>query len=104
MNDYCVVMTTFENDEQANKVIEAVLADKLAACIQTTNISSHQSWKGEICHDKEILAMFKTPSRLFGELKDKIKSIHSYETPEIIKLPIEDGFVGYLKWMDDVTE
>lgn len=104
MNKYCIVMTTFENEEQADEIIEAVLKEKLAACIQTTDISSHYTWNGSICHDKEILVLFKTSDCNYNELKEIIKSMHPYETPEIIKVPIEDGLQEYLGWMDDVTK
>lgn len=104
MSEYCIVMSTFENEDQANEIIEAVLKEKLAACIQTTGISSHYSWNGDICHDKELLVLFKTPASLYEELKQKIESMHPYETPEIIKVPIEDGLPAYLSWMDDVTK
>lgn len=104
MSKYCIVMSTFENEDQANVIIEAVLKENLAACIQTTGISSHYTWNGEICHDKEILVLFKTPACHYDELKEKIKSMHPYETPEIIKVPIEDGLPAYLGWMDEVTK
>ena len=103
MSNYCVVMTTVSSDEDAIKVINAVLESKLAACVQTTSIGSHYEWNGELCHDKEILILFKTSWRLYEELEAKLSIIHPYETPEIIALDIEKGAKKYFDWIDEVT-
>lgn len=101
--EFCIVMTTFENEEQAGEIIEAVLSGKKAACIQTFNIKSHYVWKGEICKESELLVWFKTRTSLYEELKDLIKKLHPYETPEIIKIDISDGEKKYLDWINSVT-
>lgn len=103
MTEYCVVLTTFSSEADVEKLISAVLEDKLAACIQTTNIASRYIWKGELCHDQEVLVMFKTSWVLYDALESKIKELHPYETPEIIALDIKRGFKGYLDWIDEVT-
>lgn len=102
--DYCIVMTTFENEEQAEKIIESVLKEKLAACIQTFNIKSHYVWNNEICKESELLVWFKTQNKLYGELDKLIKRLHPYETPEIIKVDIAEGDKTYLEWMNNVTK
>ena len=103
-NKYCIVMSTFETLDQARSVIEKVLELKLAACIQTLDIGSHYSWNGSICHDKEVLVLFKTSTSLYSDLKDELEVLHPYETPEIIRISIEDGAAAYLKWIDSVTK
>ena len=102
MSKYCVVLTTFGSDKDAQKIINVVLENKLAACIQTMNISSHYLWKNEICRDAEILVLFKTTWDVYDVLETKIKEIHPYDTPEIIAIDIEKGFQGYLSWIDEV--
>lgn len=104
MSKYCVVLTTLGNSEDADKIIDAVLGCKLAACMQTVNINSHYTWKGEVCHDQEVLVLFKTSWALYDELESKIRELHPYDTPEIIALDIEKGFKGYLDWIDSVTK
>lgn len=103
MKEYCVVLTTLGSEADAEMLISAVLEDKLAACIQTTSIASHYTWKGEVCHDHEVLVMFKTSWALYDALESKVKELHPYETPEIIALDIKKGFKGYLDWIDEVT-
>lgn len=104
MNKYCVVLTTFGNEEDAHKIIDTVLNEKLAACMQTVNIGSHYTWDGEVCHDREVLVLFKTSWALYDELETTIKENHPYDTPEIIAIDIEKGFKGYLDWIDGVTK
>ncbi len=104
MNKYCVVLTTVGNEEDARKIIDSVLSEKLAACMQTINIGSHYTWDGKVCHDQEVLVLFKTFWALYDELESKINEIHPYDTPEIIAIDIEKGFRGYLDWIDEVTK
>lgn len=104
MNKYCVVLATFANNDEAKKIIDAVLENKLAACIQTLNIGSNYVWKGKTCHEQEVLALFKTSWGLYNKLEAKIKELHSYEVPEIIAIDIKDGLKSYFDWIDQVTE
>jgi len=103
MKEYCVVMTTFENEQKAQPLIDTILEKKLAACVQVININSHYSWNNSICHDKEVLVLFKTKTALYESLQQIIMSGHPYETPEILQLPVLNGLQKYLKWIDEVT-
>lgn len=104
MSKYCIALTTLGNQDDVKKINNAILDCKLAACIQTVNIGSHYTWDGEVCHDQEILVLFKTSWALYDKLESKIRELHPYDTPEIIALDIEKGFKGYLDWIDEVTE
>ena len=104
MSKYCVVLTTLGNEEDAMNIINAILSAKLAACMQTINIGSHYTWNVEVCHDREVLVLFKTTWDLYDRLELKIKELHPYDTPEIIAIDIEKGYKGYLDWILDVTE
>ena len=104
MSKYCIAVTTFGNEDDAKRIINEILADKLAACMQTVNIGSHYTWNDEVCHDSEILVLFKTSWVLYDELEAKIIELHPYDTPEIIAVDIEKGFKGYFDWIDDVTK
>lgn len=104
MSEYCVVLTTVGSEKEAKELIETVLREKLAACLQTVEIGSHYTWKGEVCHDREVLILFKTRWDLYDALERKLCEVHSYETPEIIAIDIERGSKAYLDWIDEVTE
>lgn len=104
MSNFCIALTTFENKEQAKTVIDTVLEERLAACVQEINIQSHYVWKDELCNDTEVLVMFKTRKDLFSELQSRLLELHSYDTPEIIQVEISDGYEGYLSWIQEMTK
>ena len=99
-SDYCIVVTTFADDANGKKIIDALISERLAACVQVFPIQSHYHWKGEIECQTEKLAFIKTKSSLFSEVQESIVANHTYETPEVIQLPIESGFPAYLNWIN----
>lgn len=42
--------------------------------------------------------------KFFGATNAAIQELHSYETPEIIALPISTGDAAYLDWARQATE
>jgi periplasmic divalent cation tolerance protein len=103
MGKYGMVLTTFESDQQVKPVIDEIIRCKLAACVQELKIKSHYTWKGKLCHDDEVLVMFKTRKELYPELEKKLLEIHPYDTPEIILVDVEKGSAAYLAWIDEQT-
>lgn len=97
---FCVVNVTVPDEEIANKISEALVEKKLAACVAATKeIRSTYSWQGKVESEGEILLIIKTKKSLFTELKKTIKELHPYEVPEIIALPIIDLDEDYAAWM-----
>ena len=103
MTGYCMVLTTFEREAQADPVIGEILKEKLAACVQVMPIRSHYVWKEQLCHDPEVLVLCKTRTALYEALKQKLLELHPYETPEILKVDVPDGSAGHLAWVDAMT-
>jgi periplasmic divalent cation tolerance protein len=95
----CVVITTAPNQEQAKTMARSVLEARLAACAQIQAIQSLYWWDGKIAEDDEHLIMFKTTVDRYSEIERVILSVHPYETPEIIQLPVEAGYAKYLSWI-----
>jgi periplasmic divalent cation tolerance protein len=100
---YGLLMTTTANKDDAQKIAKALLAEKLAACVQLMPIESFYTWKGAVANDAEILLLVKTKTALFDDAIRAIKAIHPYETPEIVATPFTAGFAGYFGWIDAVT-
>jgi periplasmic divalent cation tolerance protein len=100
---YGLLMTTTANNDDAQNIAKALLAEKLAACVQLMPIESYYTWKGAVANDAEILPLIKTKTALFDDAIRAIKAIHPYETPEIVAAPFTAGFAGYFRWIDDVT-
>jgi periplasmic divalent cation tolerance protein len=99
----CVVMTTVANKEQAEKIAVAALEARLAACVQIQEITSYYWWNGRINRDPEQLLYLKTTPDKYEALEALVIANHSYDTPEILQLPVEAGFEKYLNWMQKET-
>lgn len=103
MSGYVTVMTTTATEAEAEAIADALLADELAACVQIAAIRSRYVWNGEVQREAEQLLLIKTRAALFEIVRAKIRSLHSYETPEIVALPITAGDADYLSWMAGVV-
>jgi periplasmic divalent cation tolerance protein len=74
----------------------------LTACVNILPaVRSIYRWKGEVEQADETLALMKTTQQGFSALRDRIKELHPYETPEVIAVPIVDGLVEYLAWVGE---
>lgn len=101
--DYCLVTTTCAKEAEARSLADQILGERLAACVQMLPITSHYVWKGEVNRDPEVLLLIKTRRALYEKLEAFIASRHTYDVPEIVRLPIEGGAASYVKWIDEVT-
>jgi len=99
---YVVVVVTTSSREEANKIVNALLDEKLIACANVFGpVSSSFWWQGKIDKAEEYLVFMKTEAELFEKITSCIKRLHSYEVPEIIALPIVKGFKPYLEWISN---
>jgi periplasmic divalent cation tolerance protein len=97
-----VVLMTAANAEEAERIAQALVERRLAACVQILPaIKSVYRWKGEIASESEVLLLAKTSGEKFVELERAVRAVHSYETPEIIALPVNLASEPYLKWLID---
>ena len=97
-----VVLMTAANREEANQIAELLVSARLAACVQILpEIESVYRWQGEVKREQEILLLAKATRARFDEIESKVRAMHSYETPEIIALPITAASEPYLKWLLD---
>ncbi len=98
-NDVCIVMTTVADAEQAKALARAVIEARLAACAQTFPISSCYRWDGKIVEDSEQMILFKALAGQYPALEAFLLERHPYDTPEIVRLPV-DGVSGkYRDWL-----
>ncbi len=100
---YGVLLTTTASKDDAKKIAEMLLAEKLAACVQVMPIESYYTWKGSVSQDAEYLLLVKTKTAHFEEAIAAIKKNHSYETPEVVGTEFTAGFAPYFRWIDEVT-
>jgi periplasmic divalent cation tolerance protein len=97
-----VVFITASSAAEARKISDALLKEKLAACVNVTAaVTSRYWWKGKIDTAKERLLIAKTTQAKVPALIRRVKEIHSYDVPEIIALPVLAGNPDYLAWVGD---
>ena len=100
---YCVVLATSDSQEEADKIAGVLLEKRTVACVQMTPIVSHYRWKGKIERANEIRMLIKTTDTLYPQVEKLIRENHSYEVPQIVKLPISAGLPEYLDWISEET-
>jgi len=95
---------TASSHEEAENIAENLVSHKLAACVNILpNMKSFYWWDDKVCKDDELLLVAKIKTSLFKDLEKAVKKLHSYDVPEIILLPIENGSNAYLDWINQVT-
>lgn len=92
-------MITAASQAEAKALAHALVENHLAACVSMTEVQSVYRWNNTICDDSEWQLLAKTDQSKFAELEKTITCMHSYDLPEIIALPIIQGYKPYLKWI-----
>ncbi|MGW3073069.1 MULTISPECIES: divalent-cation tolerance protein CutA [unclassified Kitasatospora] len=101
--DFIVVTTTHDDETKARELAAAVVRDRLAACAQVYAINSVYWWDGDVQNEGEWRIDFKTRADLADRLAARIGELHSYDTPEIIGVPVVTGSNAYLDWVNAET-
>ncbi len=100
MNNALVVITTTETLADGERLARILVEAELAACAQVLpQITTVYRWQGKVEQANEALLLIKTTSMAYPELENAIMQNHSYQTPEIIALPVEMGSADYLNWL-----
>jgi periplasmic divalent cation tolerance protein len=101
--DYVLVTTTTDSAEEAQRLADALVGDRLAACAHIEETDSVYWWDGAVQHDHEWRLELKTPAGRADELQAAILQTHSYDTPQVIVTPILGGSPAYLAWLTAET-
>ncbi|HVG33550.1 MAG TPA: divalent-cation tolerance protein CutA [Pyrinomonadaceae bacterium] len=103
--DAIVVLMTAGSREEAARLAEMLVGARLAACVQIMpEMESIYHWKGSVHRDPEFLLLAKTTRAKFDDLEREVRALHSYETPEIIALPVTTGSAPYLEYLTATVE
>jgi periplasmic divalent cation tolerance protein len=94
-----VVITTCGSEGEADRIAEALVAERLAACVQILPMRSVYRWQGAIERAEEWQLQVKTRSTLADEVEARIKALHGYDLPEIVALPVAAGSSDYISWV-----
>jgi periplasmic divalent cation tolerance protein len=103
MTDKRVVLVTCSSEEEASRIARALVTERLAACVNIFDspVRSVYRWKGRIETAMEHLLVIKTRRARVRALEAAVKRLHSYQTPEVISLPVAEGSRKYLAWLDE---
>jgi len=101
MEKKVIIFTTTETEKEAEKIANALLEDRIAACVNIIpKIRSRYWWQGKIEKSGETLLLIKTKENLVSQVEERIKSLHSYECPEVVAIEISEGSADYLDWIE----
>jgi periplasmic divalent cation tolerance protein len=107
MPNACVIFVTCGTQEEAERIAETIVNERLAACVNLIGaenpVKSFYIWEGQLQKDSEILLVIKTQSAKLSVLGERIRELHNYSIPEFIALPIVAGSKAYLDWLAATT-
>ncbi len=99
-----VVLVTAKNLKEARRIAGHLLNKKLAACVNLIEgVRSFFFWEGKMDHSREVLLIIKSDKKRLSRLTKEVKALHSYDTPEVIALPVIGGSQDYLRWIEETV-
>ena len=100
MTDFQIILCTCADRDQAEKIARQLIERQLAACVNILpGVHSIYRWQGNVESAEEVLLLIKTRAALSPEVQSTIATLHSYEIPEFLLLPISGGSEPYLAWL-----
>jgi periplasmic divalent cation tolerance protein len=95
-----VILSTVDSVELGRKIAGALVDAGLAACVNIIpGVRSVYRWQGKICDEEELLLLIKTTAARFEEVRRLIRSLHTYQVPEVISLPVGAADRDYISWL-----
>jgi periplasmic divalent cation tolerance protein len=102
--DALLVITNLPDRDAAWKLAQALIDQRLAACVNLlAGCTSVYRWEGAIEQAEEVPVLIKTRAARYPEVEALIRSLHPYELPEIIAVPVVRGLPDYLQWVAEET-
>jgi periplasmic divalent cation tolerance protein len=98
--DFRMVFVMTGNEEEAGKIAQALVGERLAACVNVVGpVNSIYRWRGMVENASEYMLMIKTSVRHFSNLERRVRELHSYEVPEIVAVTLSAGSRPYVGWL-----
>lgn len=98
-----LILSTAGSREEASAIAEALVCERLAACVQLDAIESWYRWQGAVEHAPEVRLQIKTRDDLVDAVERRVRDLHSYAVPEFVVIPINGGSPDYLHWVETET-
>jgi len=105
LNDYIVIFVTAKDKEEAEKISQLLLKERLIACANIVSpVTSFFHWVGKTEKAEECLIVMKSRRDLFAQVAEHVRHLHSYEVPEVLAIPIVETSKAYMDWMSVVLQ
>lgn len=98
-----IILTTTETEDEARTLATGLLEQRLAACVQLSEIDSLYVWQGEIATDPEVRLFIKTPAARVDAALQWLRTNHPYDVPQLVVLEAAMVNADYLAWAQDAT-
>jgi periplasmic divalent cation tolerance protein len=104
MSDYVLVLTTIPAEGDADNLARTLVTEQLVACVNVLPpMVSTYRWKERVEQESERQVIMKTTRSRVAALRARVKELHSYEVPEFVVIPVQEGSEEYLKWISEST-
>jgi len=100
--EYRIYLTTVQNKNDAKEIASELLKYRIAACVNIVEkMTSMYVWNNKICADNECMLIIKSRAEYFPKIQKIVLSVHKYDLPELIEIPITNGTDDYLGWINE---
>ena len=100
MEELTLLYVTCANADEAKAIARALVGDRLVACANILgSMTSVYRWEGEVAEQEEVAMLLKTRRDMTVHVAERVKSLHSYDLPCVIGLPIQGGNPDFLAWL-----
>lgn len=101
MSERTVVLMTASSRGEAEQIAETLVRELFSAAVNVVpGLTSIYRWQGQVRRAQERLLIAKSQRKVLDDLVRRVKSLHSYEVPQIVALPLVGGSEDYLRWLD----
>jgi periplasmic divalent cation tolerance protein len=105
IDNVLIVLTNCPDAEVADRIARTLVEQKLAACVnRMPAVDSVYRWQGAVERAVEVPLLIKSTRERLPEVQEAIRTLHPYEVPEILAIPVVAGLPAYLRWVVDETQ
>ncbi len=98
--EVAVVLVTAPDEEKAASLARALVEERLIACANLVpRVRSIYRWQGAVHDEAEVLLVMKTRAARFEALCARVKALHPYSVPEVLRVDVGAGHQPYLDWV-----
>ncbi|MBU7016983.1 MAG: divalent-cation tolerance protein CutA [Theionarchaea archaeon] len=102
--EYSFIYFTCSSKEEAHTIGKTLVERRLVACVNIFNVSSMFIWKGTLEEAEEYAAFLKTEKRKVKETIEEVKRLHSYDVPDVVEIPLGEGYEPLFEWISEVVQ